>query len=116
MDENEDSGLFYRDLKSEVDMTTSLLREADEEIKRLKSAVALQKKTIATRDEEIDRIRTALKPFAAYADALDLDEIPNTTKVKYGELAPGIIALHFRRARVALKPLEAEIKGGYEKQ
>lgn len=79
-----------------------------------KSAVAWQKVAIAARDEEIDRIRTALKPFAAYADALDLDEIPNTTKVKYGELAPGIIALHFRRARVALKPRDTEIKGGDE--
>jgi len=85
-------------------------------IEDLKSAVAWQKKTIAARDEEIDRLRTALKPFAAYANALDLDEIPNTTKIKYGELAPGIIALHFRRARAALKPREDEIKGGDGKQ
>lgn len=70
---NEDSGMFYRDLKSEVDMTTSLLREADAEIKRLKGAVAWQKKTIAARDDRIRKLETAIREIIDHYDHFERD-------------------------------------------
>jgi hypothetical protein len=105
---NEDSGMFYRDLESEVDMTTSLLREADAEIKRLKSTVAWQKKTIAARDDRIRKLETAIREIIDHYDHFERDSDDEDVATML-RLTSTVMAIG--RAEAILDSHQSEIKG-----
>lgn len=88
-----------------------VLREADEEIKRLKSAVAGQKKTIAARDARIRRLEIAIRDIIDNYDQFegnsDDEDVATMLRLTSTVMAIG-------RAEALLDSLKAEIKGGDE--